>query len=416
MKYPRNSKTLFLLSGLIALSAALSGCGRQAFVVAATTAAQKAPGSFNIPPKVDILLAEDDSGSIKPIYSQIASQMPAFLNGLEAKNWDYHFVTAPLTADRVMTQVVAAKYDPNWGSLWKAPFPGADISQIAAVTASVFRTPESYSGFLTYSDTSNAASGSEQGFENIRNALVSRAAGTGFHRQDALLVVLVVGNGQDTSKVNMCRRAVDGIVIPCEDTGAPLCSDISQATGSNTSCGSKQVSFDWYKSQFKALRPDSKQVRLYAAVSPQGSYSCMGAGAYAGTRYTQMASDLGGQSYDVCTQAVSTVLDSLSSSLEITKVAMRTRYLFIERAPDTATLQVTKYLNGDAAAAVSIPQDATNGWTYAGQVSDVYAIDYPIPMNLSSGYAIELHGSAKLSGDDTAKVDFKPAGWQNTAE
>ena len=37
-------------------------------------------------------------------------------------------------------------------------------------------------------------------------------------------------------------------------------------------------------------------------------------------------------------------------------------------------------------------------------------------MNLSSGYAIELHGSAKLSGDDTAKVDFKPAGWQNTAE
>lgn len=407
------SKNLTFVTGALALGLALSGCGKQAFVVSSTTQSQKAPGSFNIPPKVDILLAEDDSGSIKPIYGQIAQQMPAFLNQLEASNWDYHFATIPLTSDRAMDQITAAKYDPNWGSLWLSPFPGAVMNQIPAVSPSVFRTPENYSGFLTYADTTNGSNGSEQGLENIRKALVNRASGTGFHRQDALLVVLVVGNGQDTSKVNLCNRG-DGVVVPCETLGQPACTSISQAGTSN--CGSQQISFDWYKNQLSALRPNASYVRFHAAVSPSASSNCLGSRAYAGTRYMQMASALNGQSYDICKQPVTSVLDQLASSLEVTKIAMRTRYLFIDRDPDVSSIQVTKYLDGDVAQAVSIPQDAQNGWTFAGQLNNVYAIDYPIPMNLSSGYAIELHGAAKLSGEDTAKVDYKPAGWQNSAE
>ena len=45
----------------------------------------------------------------------------------------------------------------------------------------------------------------------------------------------------------------------------------------------------------------------------------------------------------------------------------------------------------------------------------IAAIDYPINSNLiKSGYAIELHGDARLVGDDTADVTFKPAGANDT--
>ena len=97
-------------------------------------------------------------------------------------------------------------------------------------------------------------------------------------------------------------------------------------------------------------------------------------------------------------------------------------YLFsVERNEPAESAEEWRDRIGDVATGigariVSVPQDATNGWTYAGYVSNVFAIDYPIPMDQASGYAIELHGSAELMGNDTAKVDFKPQGWQNTAQ
>jgi hypothetical protein len=45
-----------------------------------------------------------------------------------------------------------------------------------------------------------------------------------------------------------------------------------------------------------------------------------------------------------------------------------------------------------------------------GGAENVYTIDSPVPMNLGSGYAIELHSSAKLEGDDSANVMYLPAG------
>ena len=43
-----------------------------------------------------------------------------------------------------------------------------------------------------------------------------------------------------------------------------------------------------------------------------------------------------------------------------------------------------------------------------------YAIDAPFQSNQFSGYAIELHGTAKLLGDDTASVTYDPYGSQNS--
>ena len=127
-----------------------------------------------------------------------------------------------------------------------------------------------------------------------------------------------------------------------------------------------------------------------------------------------MASALGGKSFDICTQPMNQIFDSLTGQLQSRKIANRQHYLFISQDADPSSVKVTRYIEGDTSRAILIPQDATNGWTYVGAVKDVYAIDYPFPTNLSSGYAIQLNGSAEISDNDTADVDFKPAGAQNS--
>ncbi len=399
---------------VVAASAiSLSGCGKESYVTTSTIQGQTAPGHFTVPPKVDIVLAEDDTGSIKEAYGNIAYQLPLFLQDIESKGWDYHFLTMPLTSDRPVSQVTASRYDANWGTQWVSPFPGAQMNRLQNVYASVFRFPWDYNDFLSYEE---AGGSMENAFENLRVGFQTRInSNTGFSRPDAMTVVLVIGNGDDTSMVNYCYRP-DGLAVACETLGKPSCSSLSQYSSNpaQNNCGTKQLSLNFYKSQLQSTKPDPSLVKFYAAVAAYRTDNCLGGASYAGSRYQQMAAATGGQAYDVCSQPISSVLSSLSNHLQATKLAFRTRYLFINQDPNQDTIEIIKYPGGDRSHGVAIPRGATNGWTYAGLVNNVYAVDYPTPMNMASGYAIELHGTAKLVGDDTADVTFLPAGLQNS--
>jgi hypothetical protein len=392
---------------------ALTGCGREAFKVVETSQQQQAPGSYTIPPKVDILLAEDDTGSAFEPYATISQQVLDFVNGIDQNDWDYHFATIPLTTDRPLTQVMGSKYDSNWGSQWKPSYPGETQWGPGTIVTDFFRTISNYSGLLGQNEINLNSGGLEPGFETIRKALYGRVQPTGFLRQDALTVVVIVSNGEDTSQVNMCPQ-FDGRTILCERANYPsypACSDpFPQNVGEN--CQNSGESFDYYKWQFAGAKSNPNSIKFYAVVS--GSHvsdsSCYGGNAYNGGRYMSMAGASGGQSYGICNGSIADALAGIKANLTTQRLAMRTRYLFIDQAPDVSTLQVIKFHNGDQNEAEELPQDSTNGWTYVGQVTNVYAIDSPIPMNLESGYAIELHGTAKLLGDDSAIVNFKPAG------
>lgn len=418
MKSQKNTTKRLVSAALMGASALmLAGCGKTAFVVSQSTQKQMAPGSFTVPAKVDILLAEDDSGSIMSVYGAIAQQMPQFLAGLEAKGWDYHFATTPLTYDRALSQAVASRHDANWGSLWTPPYPGAPFPGSGTLASSVFRTPDTYAGFLSYSDMSNSNNSTEAGFETIRKTLTTRESGTNFLRPDAMLVVLVVGNGEDTSGVTYCQYS-GGVTATPESGfyGPQYCWKDGQSVPT-TSTGTKASSFASYKSAFQGLKSTPSLFKMYAAVSPSNTSNCLGGSAWAGSRYSQMAAETGGQSYDICAQSVSNVLGAMSQHLQNQRLALRTRYVFLNKEPDVSTIKVVKYLGGTTP--VELPQSATDGWTYAGYVSPnapVYTIDSPVPMNLASGYAIELHGSAKLLGDDTADVTYLEKGLGNSAQ
>lgn len=389
MKNKNSKKQIRQTLGAVALLFGAVACGKQSFSVSSSQNVQSAPGTYFMPPRVDILLAQDDTGSMAEVQGQVAAQMPEFLDGLSNTGWDFHFASTQLTSASDMTQIAGSKFDPNWGAEWIPPFPGAPSNLPGTISSFLFRKPHEFNAFLSKNDISSGTNGQEKGFETISHVLKNKAQNTNFLRDDALLVVLVVGNGNDTSGVNLCPRSGDGLMVPCSD-------------------GSAASSLSQFRQDFQAMKPSASQFKLYAAVA--GNTQCLGASAFVGSRYIQMAKDTGGEHYNICSTSVTSVLDGLSTHLHQQRGAFRTRYIFIEQDAERSSIVVTKYVGGNPNQAVNIPEDPNNGWTYAGKVENVHAISEPSPMNLASGYAIELHGSARLQGDDTAGVTYNPAG------
>ncbi|MBL7716190.1 MAG: hypothetical protein JNL01_12065 [Bdellovibrionales bacterium] len=379
------------LVAAIALSTlTLFGCGPKAFVPLASNESQQAPGSVTIPPKVDIVLLADDTGGITPIREYANQKINQFLTTLStdpSKDWDFHFVVVRLTTNEAVTSVYTSKHDSNWGSQWTPPYPGAIAGGPGTVNPNVFRTftPGVTTDFI---QNVNSGLGSiEPGLSNMKTTIETRFPGTGFLRSDAMLAVVVLSTGEDTS----CT------------SGSGVCA--------GTSYDSSVV--NTYRDYLVNKKGgNATAVRFYSAVSTYriSNGTCMGYNSYAGNRYKNMANSLGGAQYDICSQDMGGILNDIASNLSATQLLFRTRYLVIGQAPEVSTITVTKNMNGTS---VSIPMDSNNGWTYAGYLNNFYLIDYPIPMNqVSGGYAIELHGDAKLIGNDTAQVSFLPEGAQ----
>ncbi len=390
----------FLILGSVSLIAiSVSGCGKAAFRPIATTSSVQASGSYTIIPKVDIILAEDDTGSMNESFDAISSQVPEFLSNLENSGWDFHFTVTPLTQKRVLTEAMASKHDGNWNTLgqWKKPFPGASLDLPGFLSSSIFRTNENFTSFISDRDINNDLMGKEPGLDTIYKALYDPdMIDTHFLRKDALLAIVVIGNGEDTSKVNLCTRW-DGVFVPCND-------------------GSYEDSLNLYKNYYEALKSNSALAKFYAAVSTTTNSSCLGTRAWKGNRYMEMAQKMGGKVFDVCSTPISEVLNGIKTELKTQKGSLRTKYIFLAEEPDVSSIMITKYPEGNEDQATNLSQDDENGWTYEGYLENVYAIDLPAPLNMSSGYAIELHGDGKIFGVDTIRIDYKPTGSSSAAE
>jgi hypothetical protein len=417
----QNSRKKLLWIGLTtSLLIALTGCGKTEFTPTAIGQSQVAPGSFSIPPNVDILTVVDDTGSMYGVIDEINSEVPNFLKGLQNQKWNFHFAVAPLTTYRKIRQVAGSVYDSNYGSQWVPAYPGASATDSGMILSSFFRTADSFSDYISSSFVSNVQGGKEPGLENIIQTLNNGTPGTSFIRNGSLLVVLMIGNGNDTSRVNYCTIPGQTENQPCELV-APrtLCTPTdTDPTGGSSTCGSAQTSLDYYQSKFLSFKKNSQ---FYAAVATGNYDSCRGYRATKGSRYMYMANQLSGKVYNICTTPVSSVLTDLTSSLAAQKVDFKMRYLFLDEEPNPDTITVTRYVGGSTASPVVIPQKGvnnnTNGWTYEGKVQNVDVTYNPqngTVVNQGSGYAIRLWGTAELSGSDTASVDFKPAGAQSS--
>jgi hypothetical protein len=419
-------------AALATVAAFSSGCGKPAFVVGNSQNGQQSPGRFAVPPKVDILLMQDDTGSSRPIFGQISSQLRGFLDNLQSQGWDYHLATAPLTTFRPIQQVQASRFDPNWGSLWQTPFPGADISSVFRVSPSAFRTPDNYTDFLDGSDTSSALGGVEPGLQNLRGQLSDPSVGptrSGFKRPDALLAIVLLSTGNDTSGRYFCSGPYGengGNDRPCDEItnarNGTHPNRVCGTTGSNPRpyCNNYEESLTVYTNYINWLGSPS-QVRFYPVVA-NGRHirqDCAGANSFDGGRYRDVIRAVGGQSFDICTTPIPTALTGIAANLATLELTFFTHFLFMDQEPDPATIRVYRHPGGDASQRVEIFESQSDGWTFVGNLPGQNTTSIGSPsaertLNFGSGWAVQLHGSGILSGSDTATVEFRPAGLQNS--
>ena len=116
-----------------------------------------------------------------------------------------------------------------------------------------------------------------------------------------------------------------------------------------------------------------------------------------------MTGELSGRFFDICSGTIASVLDTIQSELTPANINFRTRYLVIPRNPNVSTIRVVRH---HGTSSEEIPEDAVNGWTYVGGPMTVNTIDFPINMNAQTGYVIELHGGAKITGSDQGEVQY----------
>ncbi len=444
----RTSKKQFTTQSMINASALLgitflaSACGSQQYANIATTQQVAAAGALQISPKADVVLVEDDTGDmLDGDYSQITTQVQNMMSTLESENWNYHFTTLRMTQIANVAQAVSSKQDPNWGSLWVSPYPGAVKGAYGtnedALNPSIFSTFTEtpgfnlYSGFVQYNEISNAQSGSQPGLYSTLMNFKNSFANTGFIRPDALLSVIFVGMGNDTSHVNQCWNGNQQ--MSCDEvSGVPTCTQAQMLAipaggqsfpkGNAGACASGAVSLSYFEQQVESMKSSVNQLKIYSAVANSNTFTsgayCQDGFATPGLRYQQFASDLGGQTYDICSQSLSSILSDVAQNLTSTALDYIQGYILLstatqeQSAPNTSTIVVTKYPGGIASAGEVIPESATNGWSYAGNVTEDTIVS-PVSMNQETGYMIKLNGSAQLSGADYATVTYKMANGQS---
>lgn len=375
----QNLLNRFVLISMFGLGA-LSACGPQAFVPTTVISNQDAAGGMNLPPKVDIVLGLSNGGTMQNIYPGLQPELQAFAANLQKKGWDYRFIsislseTTPGSQALIASNVAVSNYHTNYPqSAWLPPFPGANYADPSlhltdALFNSVLNIP---SLDYTYNN------GRESGLKNQLQFISRPDVQSGILRPDALLAMVTITNGKDTS--DGWYAAWNGMQ-------------------------SYPVNVDQYVSQIRSLKPNSKYYSI--AASPYTFQNCRGGGAWSGIAYKEAAEKMGGIFQDICSTPITNALNSISEHLQVVKLNYIKSYLVLNTQPNTATIKVFK--NG-----VEIPAGSTNGWEYIG-MSTQHIITSPIPMNQATGYMIRLNGTAKMNGADVARVEYMNAGSQAT--
>ncbi len=386
---------------------ALSGCGKKAFVPGVNSQLISAPGYKNLPPKVDILFSLDTVGNIASIFPDISPSFQTFASDLESSGWNYRLFTLPIKTIDTGTlsesplspnQVAGSIYDGNWAAqgLWESPYPGANITDPGVTLLSTVFAPLGAAFFPT---SVVGESGREPGLQS-QVTFLNRSDVQSidrFRRPDALLAVITLSSGRDTSGA----------------TWTPWNNGNTGAGSQNSLWPQNPTPTATLASQLLAtVGNDTSKIKYYSMVSYNDQVTpCRGFYTWSGTRYYDVSQALGGASYNICQQSLPEALNGIRNNLEIIRVAYRQAYLVLPNEPNPSTISVTK-VSGGISQTLTKCEDATSSdcWHYAGYLSNQPTIDYPTLLNNATGYMVELRGTAKIEGDESGSVNFLNAG------
>lgn len=335
------------------LLATLVGCDKSAdsFSLLSTSVDFQQVATF-APKKIDILWVIDNSGSMATSQSNLATNFASFIYRFNQYNYDFHMgvVTTDGWEKRFNSSSTKARLRDGVGSTHTGVFV---MDQ---------NTPNLSQTFVTNVKQGTSGNGDERAFDSFRYSLQdSFNVGKSFRRADAFLAIIIVSDEDDFSYNG---SALNDTSVNNSNlfTIASFTSFLDTYTGrtagqpANYSVSAIAVLDNACKAQLNTDANDRKV-------------------AY---RYMQMADATGGIKGSLCSDFGNT-LQLISDSI----IELSTSFQ-LDRAPNVSTIQI--FVDG-----VSVPQSATNGWTYDATTN-----------------SITFHGSAVPAASSHIQVAYDP--------
>ncbi len=305
--------------------------------------------------KLDILFVINDQPSMSSFQAELVQSMSSFMSLFQTKGFDYKIAvvtTAGYMADPALNGYSAVNVD------------AADFNDFNGTVHSGFpillpSNPDIFGNFaINARPNKNTAGQDGRAFSSFRQALQStRPINTGFLRSDSFLTVIIVDNQDDFSGNGRCN----GCNIN-QRYNAPTLDPVSA-----------------YKSFLDTVTGSSGATARYnVSAMTQSAQPCQG-----GTnmvRIMDLVNQTNGVIGDICQADFGPSMAQMSD-----KIATLSSRFFLTKQPIVSTITVR--VNS-----VSVPNDATNGWTYD-----------------SAANAIVFNGSAIPPQDAVIDVNFDPA-------
>lgn len=340
--------------------AMLAGCakGGGSFSTLADSASFKQEASYTAK-KIDILWIIDNSGSMESSQTNLANNFQAFIARFNQSSSDFHMAVG--TTEAWMKQFNLGNPSSGTTAADMAKIrDGAKLSSSVTTHSGVFvmdkNTPNLSSVFQTNIKQGTNGNGDERAFESFKQIL-NEPWNAGFRRPDAFLAIIIVSDEDDFS-----------------NSTTSLIEDYNS---------SKLYSVQSYVNFLDTYTGGTANGRNYAVsnISIQDT-ACLNQLAInaqkVNQRYKQLTSLTGGVQGSLCSNFGST-LDLISEN-----IIQLSSVFKLNREPIPESIVVT--VDG-----VSVPQNATNGWTYD-----------------SSNLTITFHGSSVPGANSAIKINFDP--------
>ncbi len=320
---------------------------------------QQNPGG-TVNNKIDILWVVDNSGSMAAFQQRLAQNFNSFMSNFITKGYDYHIAVttsdAYLAGSAFRNNLSYSRFKD--GQVTHTGFPIIDLS-----------TPNPLTVFSTNSYVDDNGSGDERAFSSFKAALAN-PQNSAFLRPGAFLAVIILSDEDDFSD-------------PSRPEGSwQFQGGVADHSYSNSHLETVQ-SYVSYLDTLTGSDPAARRYNVSAVTvldnTCLASHRQQTSATIIGQRYISLANATGGVLADLCSPSYATALEQIQQ-----RISELSTQFFLNRAPNPTSIQV--WVNG-----LSIPSNATNGWTY-----------------IATSNAIMFHGTAVPPQGATINVAFDP--------
>lgn len=351
-------KESMMLKKMISVSAAavlLAGCEKSAesFSILSTSSSFKQSVGY-VQRKIDILWVVDNSGSMSTSQQNLANNFQSFISRFSQLGYDFQMGVTSTDA------YLAYHYnDPSRSRLKDG---GSVHSGIRIMDTN---TPNLSNVFLTNVKLGINGNGDERAFSSFENTL-GNSLNAGFKRPGSFLAIIVVSDEDDFSHYDWANGVNSYVFDENYANQFPLSRFTTYLdTLTQTQAGSGVQNY-------------SVSTISVLDQACANSLSTDGFARKIGTRYMQMADLTNGSKGSLCGDFGSTLQMISNQVVELSSVFK------LDREPVPSTIVVT--VDG-----VSVPQSATNGWTYD-----------------ATTWTISFHGSAIPAGGSDVRINYDP--------